>query len=907
MSEKLYIIDGHSQIFRAYYAPFRDLTSPTGEPTRATYVFCSMLLKFVRTHRPKYLVMAVDGPTEKLLRRKVYSDYKVTRKPKPEDLPVQISRIYQIVQAMGIPVVRAEGYEADDILATLVEQLASAEMQVVLVSRDKDLDQLAGNNVVLYDPMKDEIITAADIERTKGYPPSKAIEVQSLTGDTIDNIPGIPGVGPKTAAKLIAKYGSAEAVLQHAEEQTPKLCENLKIHAEKIALARKLVTLDRNVPLELSLADMKFTGITDAIRPIFAELGFNRLIDQLDSLGVGGDVALDVEALASQKGETTAADFDYTCIDTAEGLDKLISELEGIDKLAIDTETTSVRPMDAKLVGISLCWESHRAVYLPVKGPLGAVTLDIEHVRQKLSGILDDESIQKIGQNLKYDLIVLQNAGFHISGKLFDTMIAAHVLDSSRKTYKLDALAAEMLHHRCIPIEELIGRGRNQTTMDAIPVETVAIYAAEDADVTFRLAAVLEEQLTAENLTELFANLEMPLLPVLTEMERTGIALDSDRLKDMHVELSKQTDVLRDRIIASAGRTFNVDSPKQLSVILFEDIKLPVIKRTKTGASTDSSVLEELASLHELPGLVLEYRKLTKLLSTYLTALAASINPRTGRVHTSFHQAGTVTGRLSSSNPNLQNIPIRTDEGRKIRSAFVADEGCVLLSADYSQVELRVLAHFCEDPTLMRTFEADQDIHRIVAAEVFDVSPEEVTSKQRSRAKTVNFGIIYGQTAFGLARTLWISRKEARDFILRYRNRFPKIDEFLHICIEQAKSQGYVETIFGRRRRIFAIGIDSRNPQQRALAERLAINSVIQGSAADLIKQAMLNIAERIRNENRHSRMLLQIHDELLFEIPTDCVEDEKEMIVSEMTGAIKLRVPLKVDVGIGLNWMDAK
>jgi len=906
MAETLYLIDGHSQIYRAYYAPFRDLTSPTGEPTRATYVFSSMLLRFIAARRPRYLAMAIDGPAEKLLRRKVYPDYKVTRKPMPDDLPEQVRRIRQIVRAMGIRVLECEGYEADDILATAARRFASPQMRVVLISRDKDLDQLVDDNVVLYDPQTDQTLDAPAIERSKGYPPAKAVDVQTLAGDPTDNIPGIPGVGPKTAARLVAKYGSAEAVVQHADELTPKLRQNVLDGAERLRLTRQLVTLDSQAPIELTLEEMKFTGLAgEAVRPIFAELGFSRLLDQLDSLGAGGADGMDVQAVAADAGQTTAADFRYALIDTPEALDKLVADLAGVRRLAIDTETTHVQPMWAELVGISLAWQPGRAVYLPIKGPLGSTTLDVELVRSKLGPILADEAIEKIAQHLKYDLIVLRNAGFQPAGAFFDTMIAAHVLDSSRRTFKLDALAADYLNHRCIPIEEIIGRGRKQTTMDAVPTRTVAPYAAEDADVALRLADVLGEKLREEGLSDLFAGLEMPLTPVLAEMERTGVTVDPQALKRMEVELNKQAEALRDRIIELAGRPFNVDSPRQLATVLFEDLELPVVKRTKTARSTDSSVLEELAVHHDLPEAVLEYRKLTKLLSTYLKALSECIHPRTGRVHTNFHQAGTVTGRLSSSDPNLQNIPVRSEQGRRIRSAFVADAGCVLLSADYSQIELRVLAHFCQDATLTAAFRADRDIHRIVAAEVFGVRQDDVTPEQRARAKTVNFGIIYGQTAFGLARTLRIGRNEAREFIRRYRRRFPKIDEFLRACIATAKAQGYVETIFGRRRRIR--DIDSRNAQRRAAAERLAINSVVQGSAADLIKQAMVNIAGRISRQARPTRMLLQIHDELVFEVPADRVDGERRMIVEEMAGAVKLRVPLKVDVGVGDNWMDAK
>ncbi|HUU59292.1 MAG TPA: DNA polymerase I [Phycisphaerae bacterium] len=910
MGKTLYIIDGHSQIYRAYFAPFRDLTSPKGEPTRATYVFTQQLLRLITDHRPDYLAMAVDGPVEQLRRRRTYPEYKVTRKPMPDDLLPQVDRICRIVEAMGIPILRAEGFEADDVIATLVERLASAELRVVMVSRDKDLDQLVGDHAVLYDPMKEETLDAAAILAEKGYPPEKAVEVQTLAGDSTDNIPGIPGVGPKTAAKLIAKYGTADEVLAHADQQTPKLRANLLEHADRIPLARELVTLERNVAIDIDLEAMAISGVrAQAIRPVFLELGFNRLLDQLDSLDAGQIEAPPADAppppTVAAVAETTATDFDYTCANTPEALDAVAREIAGAKRLAVDTETTSTHPMFAELVGISLAWEPGKAVYIPVRGPLGAATLYAKLVRDRIGPVLADPDVEKVGQNLKYDLVVLRQAGFEAAGPMFDTMIAAHVLDSTRQTYRLDALAAELLSHRCIPIEELIGRGKNQVTIDTVPVETVTRYAAEDADVALRLADVLAERLAAEGLTDLFAGLEMPLMPVLAEMERLGIRVDPAALKRLEIALSKEADALREQIIRVAGRPFNPDSPKQLGEVLFGDFKLPVLKKKKTGPSTDVSVLEELAIWHDLPALVLDYRKLTKLLNTYLTALAECIHPRTARVHTSFHQTGTVTGRLSSSDPNLQNIPIRTEQGRLVRSAFVADEGFVLLSADYSQVELRVLAHFCEDPTLMQAFQDDRDIHRIVAAEVFGVSPDEVTPEQRGRAKTVNFGIIYGQTAYGLSRTLRIPRNEAAEFIASYRKRFPRIDEFLHDCIRQAKQHGHVETIFGRRRKI--TGLDAGNASQRSAAERLAINSVVQGSAADLIKQAMLNIARRIAAEDRPSRMLLQIHDELLFEVPPEAADREREMIVAEMSGAIRLRVPLKVDVGVGKNWMEAK
>ncbi|MBN1554623.1 MAG: DNA polymerase I [Phycisphaerae bacterium] len=921
MAKTLYLIDGHSQIFRAFFAPFQDLTSPTGEPTRATYVFTNMLLSFLAAKKPDYVGMAVDGPKAKLERTALYPDYKAHRPPLPEGFLPQEKRIFEIVETLGIPLLRSQGHEADDVLATLAERFGSDDLHVVLVSRDKDLDQLVNPNVVLYDPMKDEILDAATIEAKKGYPPEKAVEVQALMGDATDNIPGIPGVGAKTAAKLIAKYGSAEAVLASADDQTPKLKENLLANAENLKISKQLVTLLRDVPIDITLGDLESSQLHySKLKPLFEELGFSRLLDRLDALGGTEETAPSrkreteiskkpsVTVSHDKPAQTTVAgDFDYQLIDTPEKLDAVISELVDVKRLAVDTETTDVRPMWATLVGISLAWKPGHGVYIPVRGPLGAETLDVDYVRQKLGKILADEWIVKIGHNLKYDKIVLDGAGLPLAGAMFDTMIAAHVLDSSRMTYKLDAIALDLLNHQCIPIGDVIGRGRNAVTMDNVPTEIVAPYAAEDADVALRLAAALEPMLKAEGLDEPFEKQEMPLMPVLAEMEETGIRVEPETLKRMEVNLSKEADSLRDHILQAAGRPFNPDSPKQLGEVLFTDLELPVIKKTKTGPSTDSEVLEELAGMCDspIPALVLDYRKLTKLISTYLKALGECIHPTTGRVHTSFHQASVATGRLSSSDPNLQNIPIRTEQGRLIRSAFVADDGYVLLSADYSQVELRMLAHFCRDETLTAAFQDDQDIHRIVAAEVFGVPLAEVTSDQRARAKTVNFGIIYGQTGFGLARTLRIGRNEAGAFIKKYRGRFPKIDEFLKACVDQAKNQGYVETIFGRRRNI--PGIDAKNPQERAAAERLAINSVVQGSAADLIKQAMVNISQTITADKRPSKMLLQIHDELVFEIPADQIKSEQSMIIKKMTGAIELAVPLKVDVGVGDNWMDAK
>ncbi len=906
MSKSFYIVDGHWQIFRAYYAPFRDLTSPAGEPTRATYVFTSMLLKLIAEAKPDYLAVAMDSGREHLHRTEIYPEYKAQRAKPPEDLPPQIERIFQVVQALGVPLLQKTGAEADDIMATIVRRLGDSGVRIVLVSRDKDLEQLLGGDVVLYDPTKSEVIDAARLEQLKGYPPEKAVEIQALSGDSADNIPGIPGVGPKRAVELIGRFGSAEAVVAHADELTPKLAENVRKHAADVALAKELVTLNDRVEMDLDLPQFEFRGLRAATAGlILAELGFQRLLGRLNLLGEPAAVGEGVEAAAAPAGQTTAKDFAYRCVDDPKAFEAMLKELKDVSRLAVDTETTSVQPVWADLVGISLSWRPGEAVYIPLAAPLGGKTLERELARGKLAGIFADPRVEKIGHNLKYDAIVLENFGAPLAGPMFDTMLAAYVLEAERGSFKLDALAAEMLNHQCIPIEHLIGRGKAQRKMSEVPVEEVVVYAAEDADVTLRLSYLLRPRLGREGLAGLFEDVEMALMPVLASMERHGVRVDPAELNRQKVKLAKRAEELRDGIIAAAGVDFNPDSPKQLAGVLFERLGLPVLRRTKTGPSTDSAVLTELAVHHEVPALVLDYRQVTKLLRTYLTGLAGCIHPQTGRVHTSFHQTGTTTGRLSSSDPNLQNIPVRTDLGRQIRAAFVAEEPNVLLSADYSQVELRILAHLCEDETLTAAFHADQDIHRIVAAEVFGVEPEAVNPEQRARAKTVNFGIIYGQTAYGLSQTLRIPRGDAQAFIDSYRARFPKIQEFLQTCVQKAKSAGYVETLAGRRRPI--AGVDSSNAQRRRLAERLAINSVVQGSAADLIKIAMINIHRRLAEEHRPSRMLLQIHDELLFETPRDAAERDGLVIVEEMTRAMRLKVPLKVDLGIGPNWRDAK
>jgi DNA polymerase-1 len=921
MPKTLYIIDGHAQLYRAYYAPFRSLNSPTGEPTRATYVFCQMLLNLLRDRKPDYLVMVLDADESKLLRRRIYPAYKAQRPPPPEDLLPQEQRIVSILQTARVPLLRQEGFEADDIIATLVRRLAGAELETFVVSRDKDLDQLLCDHVALYDPMKNEVVTAERLLALKGWRPEQAIDAQILTGDDTDNVPGVPGIGPKTAAKLLQEYGSAAAIVAHADELAPKQRESLLAFAPQMELTRQLVTLCTDVPLEFSLehaACDKFNWA--AVRPVFEELGFRRLQEQLPGDAGATPRSASAAPAAAEPVPTDTADAaclaaalrqpnggDYRLVNTPDAFSRLIDGLAGLSEFAVDTETTGVSPIDCDLVGVSLAWEVGRAYYVPVRSVYGNV-LALDLLRSRLGPLLADTTKRKVGHNLKYDLNVLRGAGLPVAGPLFDTMIAAFVVDPARGSYSLDSLALGLFGYTKIPTTDLIGKGRAQLRMDQVPVERVAQYAAEDADYTWRLRRLLEPQLAPLGVERLFYEIEMPLVCVLTDMESHGIALDTALLREIGGQMVARVSAVTDEVHRLVGSPFNLDSPKQLAEVLFDRLGFRVVRRTKTTRSTDAETLEVLRSetQHPIFPLLLEYREVQKLRGTYVDALPAQLSRRTGRIHTSYHQTGAVTGRLSSSEPNLQNIPIRTEAGRQIRRAFVPrskDE--LLVVADYSQIELRVLAHFCEDPVLIRAFAEDQDIHAFVAGQVNGVPLGDVTKEMRSRAKAVNFGIIYGQTAFGLAQATGMSRTEARAFIDAYFARYPRIREFIDRCIADAKREGLVRTILGRRRPID--NLNSANASVRAQAERFAVNTVIQGSAADLIKIAMIQLHQRIGANGLPLRMLLQVHDELVCEAPRERAAAMADILREVMTGAMSLRVPLKVDVAWGANWLDAK
>lgn len=934
-SKSFYIIDGHAQIFRAYFAPFRDLLSPSGEPTKATFVFTQMLLNLVQQRKPDYLAMVIDTGDADVFRTKLYPEYKANRKAIPDDFFPQEQRIIQIVRDAGVPLFGIPGYEADDLIATMARRLCNEDFEIFLVSKDKDLRQILNNCTHMYDVQNDEVMDVQKMEQKLGYTPAEAVEVQTLMGDATDNVPGVPGVGEKTAVKLIKKYGKADAILQHLDELTPKLRENFEKFSDKLPLARQLVTLKDDVDFPFDPARCEFKGLNlPGLRPHLEALGFRNLLSRLADAGNGGGAPSGKEAVAPAPkyqpfaemlfpdanvpsgalaadagGAETHAGCTYHLVDTEAKFAELLEGLRKQKRFAFDTETDALGAMQSNLIGMSFAWEKGCGYYVPVKGPAGCEHLACERVLKELKPILEDPQIKKVGHNLKYDLMVMRQAGVHVRGVAMDTMIAAFLIDASRIQYGIDRLAMELLNFRKIATEELIGKGKGQISMDRVALERVATYASEDADIAMRLAERLGAQLNEHPaLRKLNDEVETPLIDVLVEMETNGIAIDRNVLQEQSIALGQKIDQLRAQIFEAAGGEFNPDSPKQLGEVLFNKLRLKVVKRTKTGPSTDIEVLEKLASEHPVPRLVLEYRSLVKLKNTYLDNLPEYVNPRTARIHASFSQIGAATGRLSCSDPNLQNIPIRTDEGRRIRLAFVPGDPQrnVLLTADYSQIELRFLAHFTEEPALVASFASDEDVHRTVAAEVFGVSADQVTREQRAQAKIVNFGIIYGVSAYGLARRIdGMSTNAAAELIAAYHRRFPRIKKFLEQCVMEAQTKGYVETILGRRRPISEIS--SNIVSLRNAAERMAINSVVQGSAADLIKIAMNNVHRRLVSESRRSRMLLQVHDELVFETPAADVERDSNLIREEMTGAMSLKVPLKVEVAWGKNWQESK
>jgi len=901
MAKKLYIIDGHAHIYAAYFAPMRQkLTSPTGEPTNATYIFTMAVLGLIQRQNPDMLAVAMDSKT-KTFRSDIYSDYKANRPPMPDDMPRQIDRIEQILNAMKIPVLRLDGFEADDIIGTLAKKAAADGNDVLICSKDKDVLQLLDDHISTFDIKTDTARDVTAMVEEMGITPAQFIEVLALQGDTSDNVPGIPDVGPKTALGWIRKYGSIKNLYKHIDEIKGKRADNLRTFKDTLTLGKTLVTIDCNVPLESDYDSLSLKKFNETeLAQIFTELGFSRLLTQLGLTGIEHPVS-SIEHRAS------SIDHDYQLIDTQEKFDKFFTDLKNRKLFALDTETTSISPMRAELVGLSFSWQPQKAFYLPVRATLGTKHLDVKNVRTKLAPVLANENLKKIGQNIKYDMLVLQNAQMPVKGVYFDTMVASYCLDPQRSSHSMDTMALDFLNYECIPISALIGKGKNQLSFDMVDTSTACEYAAEDADITLQLYNYLKDRLDKQpSLKGLFEQVEMPLVSVLAAMEYNGVSLDTALLRKMSGQLTEALKQLADKIHQQAGSVFNIDSPKQLAEVLFDRLNLKSARVGKAGRSTDAAVLEQLADQHPIIDLVLQYRRLSKLKNTYADKLGSIINPRTGRVHASFNQTITATGRLSSSDPNLQNIPIRTELGRKIRAAFIpkSKTDCIL-SADYSQIELRLLAHFSKDKALMAAFAADQDIHRFVASQIYNIPIEDVTGEMRSNCKAVNFGIIYGQGPFGLSRSIGITQADAKKFIDDYFARYSSIRSFLDSCIDAARTTGYAETILYRRRKIQ--NLNSKNANKRAQAGRLAVNTVVQGSAADLIKVAMINIHRKIEAENLPVKLILQVHDELVFELPTKQAGKHAEWIAHEMTTAIKLDVPLKVDITHGPTWLADK
>ncbi len=882
----LYLIDGSAYIHRAYHA-IRGLSNSKGLPTNAVFGFTRILLKLIQDRSPVYAAMLFDakGPT---FRHDMYRDYKANRPPMPEDLAMQIPFIKEVTKGFNLPVIEKTGYEADDLIGTLARLAEAAGYTVVMVTGDKDFVQLVTDNATIWDPMKDEVIDTDVVRQKFDVSPSQMIDVMGLSGDTSDNIPGVPGIGPKTALALIKTHGDMEALYENIDQLTKKKQkENLIRFRDQAFLSRDLVRIDVRAPLAFEPDHFRLAGPDAAeLSRLFKQLEFNQL----------------QQTFARTR---RPREKDYRAVLEQAAFLELVRALQEAGTVAIDTETTSQDPLKAELVGLSFAIRNDQAFYIPCghTSQDASAQLGREAVLQTLKPLLEDPGIKKIGQNIKYDWLVLNGCGIALDGVFFDTMVASYLINPSKRAHNLDQIALDFLDHKTTTFAEVLGKGL--TSFAEVSLEKAVPYACEDADITFMAKEVLERELEDIGLTELFHNIEMPLVPVLMRMEQRGLTVNTDKLQELSKSFEQRLEQLENAIYTLAGEPFNINSSQQMGYILFEKLNLPVQKKTKkrTGYSTDVNVLTTLARLHELPALVLEHRTLSKLKTTYADALIQLINPRTGRIHTSFNQTVTATGRLSSSDPNLQNIPVRTEEGREIRRAFVPCSDWTLLSADYSQVELRLLAHVSGDKRLIQAFKDGEDIHTRTAAEVFQVATDAVTPELRRQAKAINFGIIYGMSPFGLSRQLDISQKMAKVYIDNYFARYEGVHRFVQRAIKEAGATMRTSTLLGRIRLL--PDIRSPNATVRQFAERTAVNTPIQGSAADLIKIAMIRIDAALRKKQLKTAMLLSVHDELVFEVPPDELEPVKELIRSIMEGVWELEVPLKVNMAWGTNWAE--
>jgi DNA polymerase I len=923
---RIFLIDAYALIYRSYFAFIsRPLTNSAGENTSAPFGFTRFLLDIREKLEPDYLAVVFDAGSS--FRDEMYPEYKATREKMPDDLRASIGRIRDIVAGFHDPVVELDGYEADDVIGTLAVKAREAGLEAVIVSGDKDFYQLVGPGIHLLNPGRGgatgvaaEWVTEENAAEKFGIPPSQVVDYLALVGDSSDNIPGARGIGPKTAVQLLQQHASVEELIAHADEVTPaRASKSLQENADDVRLSKRLVSIMTDLDIALDLDALKVGEPNHAaLRDVFLELEFRDLAQK--HAAAAGLAAPDDDASAAVGRAGAAAGEAYGAVEHAEDLDSIVKAVRDAGRVSLAAVGSTSDPLRGELVGVALAIEPGTAWYLPF-GHVQPFELSFEGeepgdvrnlpalTHKKSEGVLallEDHAIQKVGHDLKRSALALHGAGVELRGLAFDVMVASYVLDPGRRGHGLADLAMDFFAHSPASHADIVGTGRSAVAFPEVPVERAARYMCEAVDLALRLALELEPQLDAASLAPLMSELEMPLIPVLLRMELAGIAIDEEFFREMRGRLVKELDLIQQEIFKIAGGDFNLNSTPQLREVLFERLELPVIKRTKTGPSTDAEVLEELAAMgHAVPRLMMEYRELEKLRSTYVDALPHLVNPRTGRIHTSFNQTVAATGRLSSSDPNLQNIPIRTDIGREIRKGFVADAGMLFLAVDYSQIELRVLAHFSGDPAFVTAFTQGIDVHEQTAAVIFDVPVEDVTAGMRAQAKTVNFATLYGQGPFGLARQLGISRDEARAFIDTYFQRFQGVRDFLDAQVEMAKKEGYVETLMGRRR--FVPELASKNWSIRQFGERVAQNTPIQGTAADLMKKAMIDVQAALDAAGAKARMLLQVHDELLLEVPTGEIDAVRDLVVARMEGAVELNVPLVADWGVGANWFECK
>jgi DNA polymerase-1 len=925
---KLTLIDGSSYLYRAFHA-LPPLSNATGEPTGALFGVVNML-RATLNEKPDYAAFVVDAPG-RTFRDDLYAEYKANRAPMPDDLRAQVEPMMKIVEALGFPILRVAGVEADDVIGTLATRAAADGIDVEVSTGDKDFAQLVGPNVLLVNTMTHTRMGRAGVIEKFGVPPERIVDYLALMGDSIDNIPGVPKCGPKTAAKWLNEYGSLDDVIARADEVKGKIGENLRAALPQLPLSRQLATIKTDVGLDEGPRDLKLRERdADTLRELYARYEFRQALKELEKPGIengkSGVAARGAQAKGSsaespKSEETFAGDSvpspesrvpgpepQYDLVTTRKQLDAWLAKLGNAELVAFDTETTSLDPMRAHLVGLSFSVKAGEACYIPVGHdyPGAPRQLDLDETLRALQPILEDSKHPKVGQHAKYDCNVLSNYGIEVRGITFDTMLESYVLNATANRHDMDTLAKRWLDHDTIHYEDVAGKGARQISFSQVDLDIACRYSAEDADVTLRLHHALWPQLQEQpSLEKVFTGIEMPLVPVLARMEQRGVLVDIAALRRQSNELGKRMHTLQTDMQRIAGREFNVDSPKQLQALLFDELGLPALVKTPTGQpSTNEEALEAIAGQHDLPRMILDYRQFAKLRSTYTDKLPEMVNPRTGRVHTSYHQAAVATGRLSSTDPNLQNIPVRTEEGRRIREAFIAPEGWYILAADYSQIELRIMAHMSGDPGLTNAFRHDQDVHRATAAEVFGVAPDAVTSDQRRVAKMINFGLMYGMSAHGLAQRLGIPRGQAAEYVQRYFERYPGVKAYMDSTRARAKSEGYVETLFGRR--LYLEYIHSRNAAQRAGAERAAINAPMQGTAADIIKRAMVVIDGWLLECGDAAHMLMQVHDELVFEVCEDALDAVREGVRIRMQGAAELDVPLLVDIGAGGSWGEA-